>query len=53
MSGDKAVADVDGQASDDDFVCQQKTKIPKVSVISKKTFTTKRFGQKCKVGSEN
>ncbi|PWA53614.1 phospholipase-like protein [Artemisia annua] len=36
VKGDKAAATVDGQASDDDFVSQHKTKIPKVTVNNQK-----------------
>ena len=44
VSVDKDAAAVDGQSSDDDFVSEQKTKIPKVTVNTKKAFSTKRFG---------
>ena len=52
VSTDKDAADENGQSTDDDFVSQPKTKIPKVNVRTKKNFTTKRFEQKHKVGSE-
>ncbi|PWA87360.1 hypothetical protein CTI12_AA128140 [Artemisia annua] len=48
---DKDATAEDGQSTDDDFVYQQKPKIPKVTVGKKKTFTTKRFEQKRVVGS--
>ena len=51
MYVDKDVANEDGNATDDDFVSPKKTKIDKVTVGKKKTFTTKRFEEKGKLGS--
>ena len=50
---DRDVAAENGQSTDDDFVSQQKAKIPKVTVSRNKCFTKTRFEQKDKVVTEN